>query len=128
MKLKLLDSIIFLLITPLTISTIILLFLTFVSTTKFKNKDIVPKDDAMLIMSPEQLREQQGINLIETDFNTSKMSKIERNNMEIFQINEEINEAELSIEEISNQTINNSKDQNSQINEGLDNYNIQSNN
>lgn len=104
MKSKLLHTIIFILTTPLTISTTLLLFITFISTTTFNDKDINQKDDFMRNMSSEQFREQQRINLIETDFNA---------NMEIFKINEEIYEAEILIEEVRNRQITYIKEQNS---------------
>lgn len=121
MKAKLLNRLIFLLITPLTISTTVLLFLTFLSTTKFSNNDIVPKDESMFNLSPEHFREYQRINLIETEFKAYTVSKIERNNMEIFTINEEINDTKPLIEVEINYRNSDLIEQSSKLNKYVDN-------
>lgn len=127
MKPKLLDSLIIPLITPLTISTTILLFLTFISTLKFNVLDVDLKDDSKTSSSSEVSREQQRLILVETNFKNYTMSKIEKNNQEIMKITEEINERERLIIEAKKRRINNLKKQNTKLNASMKSFHGTSN-
>lgn len=119
------NTVIFILII---LSGILLLSITLSNTDTdgFKKADIDPVDANERINMNTKM-DNQTIDVDYIYFKTYTMNEIEKKNQTILQIKEEINQTEIAIEEARLRRIHNSKLQNTQLNAGLNTYQIKSN-
>lgn len=84
MKPKLLDSIVFFIIAPLTMLTIVLLILTFLSTTKFSRKNLVSNDISVIKKEKDTVLEQFDLDAEYVNFKIHEMKIMEKKTMNIY--------------------------------------------
>lgn len=112
MKPKFLNTIVFLIITPLTVLTIVLLLLTFLSTMKFSDKGIEQEDVSMISIYEDTNIGQHDLDVEYMNFKIYDMNIIEKNNQDVIKIAEGINETK---ESIKAQRTNNLQIENTQL-------------
>ena len=114
MKPKFLDSIVLFMIAPLTMVTIVLLILTFSSTTKTIGKTLDHKDVSMIKKDKDTILDPYDIDAEYLNFKIHEMKIIEKKNNDLIKIREGNDEIKMDSEETTLPTTNNLKIENMQ--------------
>lgn len=119
MKPRFLDSIVFFTIAPLTMLTLVLLILTFSSTTKFSRKNLDRKDVSVINNKKDIVLEQSDVDTEYLNFKIHEMKILENKNQDFIKIREGSNEMKISSEEKTLLKTNHLKIENTQLTAGF---------